>query len=151
MKEVAIIGGGFAGLSSACYLAKAGYKVSNFEKNSTVGGTNRKFSDKGYTFEMGPSLYLMPDVFDKFFADFGKNREDYYKLTKLNPSFSIVFDNKEKVYIPAEEKELIQFFENIEAGSGEKLKEFMADAKYKYDTSMDKLIYKPGKSIFEFV
>ncbi len=74
MKEVAIIGGGFAGLSSACYLAKAGYKVSIFEKNSTVGGRNRKFSDKGYTFEMGPSWYWMPDVFDKFFADFGKNR-----------------------------------------------------------------------------
>ena len=151
MKKVAIIGGGFAGLSSACYLAKAGYEVSIFEKNSTVGGRNRKFSENGYTFEMGPSWYWMPDVFDKFFSDFGKNREDYYKLTKLNPSFSIVFDNKEKVDIPAEEKELIQFFENIEKGAGSKLQEFMSDAKYKYDTSMDKLIYKPGKSIVEFI
>jgi phytoene desaturase len=151
MKKVAIIGGGFAGLSSACYLAKAGYDVSIFEKNSTVGGRNRKFSENGYTFEMGPSWYWMPDVFDKFFADFGKNREDYYSLTKLNPSFSIVFDNKEKVDIPAEEKELIEFFENIEKGAGNKLQEFMSDAKYKYDTSMDKLIYKPGKSIVEFI
>ena len=151
MKKVAVIGGGFAGLSAACYLAKAGYAVSIYEKNNTVGGRNRKFSENGYTFEMGPSWYWMPDVFDKFFADFNKNRADYYGLTKLNPSFSIIFKNKEKVDVPAEKEELISFFENIEKGAGEKLIHFMNDAKYKYDTSMDKLIYKPGNSIFEFV
>ena len=113
MKKVAVIGGGFAGLSAACYLAKAGYAVSIYEKNSTVGGRNRKFSENGYTFEMGPSWYWMPDVFDKFFADFNKNRADYYGLTKLNPSFSIIFKNKEKVDVPSEKEELISFFENI--------------------------------------
>lgn len=151
MKKVAIIGGGFAGLSAACYLAKAGYKVSIYEKNNTVGGRNRKFSENGYTFEMGPSWYWMPDVFDRFFADFNKSRANYYGLTKLNPSFSIIFKNKEKVDVPAEKEELISFFENIEKGAGEKLIHFMNDAKYKYNTSMDNLIYKPGNSIFEFV
>lgn len=150
-KKVAIIGGGFSGLSAACYLAKEGYDVTIFEKNETIGGRNRKFTENGFTFEMGPSWYWMPDVFDRFFYDFGKKREDYYSLTKLNPSFSIVFKDKEKINIPSEKEELINLIETLEKGAGKRFEEFMEDAKFKYDTSMNNLIYKPGKSIFEFV
>jgi len=151
MKKIAVIGGGFAGLSAASYLAKEGYNVSIFEKNNTVGGRNRKFSENGYTFEMGPSWYWMPEVFDKYFADFGQKRSDYYKLTKLNPSFSMIFKDQEKLDIPSEKEDLIKLFEEIELGAGKRLEAFMEDAKYKYDTSMNGLIYKPGKSIFEFI
>ena len=150
-KKIAVIGGGFSGLAAATYLAKAGFEVTLFEKNSTVGGRNRKFTEKGYTFEMGPSWYWMPEVFDGYFNDFGRNRENYYSLTKLNPSFSIVFKDKVKMDVPSEREELIELFETIEKGAGSKLIQFMDDAKYKYDTSMDKLIYKPGKSLFEFI
>ena len=149
-KKIAVIGGGFSGLSTASYLAKAGYEVTLFEKNSTVGGRNRKFSEEGFTFEMGPSWYWMPEVFDNYFSDFGKNRSDYYDLTKLNPSFSIVYKNREKLDIPSEAKDLFDFFENIEKGAGAQFTTFMNDAKYKYDASMTNLILKPGKSIFEF-
>ncbi len=150
-KNIAVIGGGFSGLAAASYLAQAGFKVMLFEKNSSVGGRNRKFSEQGFTFEMGPSWYWMPEVFDGYFSDFNRNREDFYSLTKLNPSFSIVFKDKVKLDIPSEEKELIELFESIEKGAGKKLIEFMDDAKYKYDTSMDKLIYKPGKTLLEFI
>ena len=150
-KNIAVIGGGFSGLAAASYLAQAGFKVTLFEKNSSVGGRNRKFSEQGFTFEMGPSWYWMPEVFDGYFSDFNRNREDFYSLTKLNPSFSIVFKDKVKLDIPSEEKELIELFESIEKGAGKKLIEFMDDAKYKYDTSMDKLIYKPGKTLLEFI
>jgi phytoene desaturase len=149
-KKIAIIGGGFSGLSSATYLAKEGFEVTIFEKNSTVGGRNRKFSAEGFTFEMGPSWYWMPQVFDAYFNDFQKERKNYYSLTKLNPSFSIVFKEFEKLDIPSEEKDLIAFFENIEKGAGERFQAFMLDAKYKYDSSMTNLILKPGKSLFEF-
>jgi len=150
MKKIAVIGGGFSGLAAASYLAKEGYEVSLFEKNSTVGGRNRKFTEQGFTFEMGPSWYWMPEVFDGYFENFNKKRVDYYKLTKLNPSFSIVYKNDEKIDIPAEKKELIELFEGIEKGAGKRFESFMDDAKFKYDTSMDKLIYTPGKSILEF-
>lgn len=150
-KNIAVIGGGFSGLAAASYLAKAGYNVTIYEKNNTVGGRNRKFKDKGFTFEMGPSWYWMPEVFDQYFENFSKKRSDYYDLKKLSPSFSIVYKNNEKIGIPSEKQDLIAFFENIEKGGGKRLEEFMADAKYKYDTSMKSLIHKPGKSIFEYV
>lgn len=150
-KNIAVIGGGFSGLSAACYLAKAGYSVSIFEKNDTVGGRNRRFNENGFTFEMGPSWYWMPEVFDHFFSDFGKDRADYYALKKLNPSFSIVFKKEEIIHIPSEKEELVDLFENIEKGAGAQLLKFMDDAKYKYDVSMSNLILKPGKSIFEYV
>ena len=150
MKKIAIIGGGFSGLAAASYLAKEGYDVSLFEKNSTVGGRNRKFTEQGFTFEMGPSWYWMPEVFDGYFKNFNKKRSDYYSLTKLNPSFSIVYKEGVKIDIPSEHKELIEFFERIEKGAGKRFESFMEDAKFKYETSMNSLIYTPGKSIFEF-
>lgn len=150
-KRIAVIGGGFAGLSAASYLAQKGYAVSIFEKNSTVGGRNRRFSAEGFTFEMGPSWYWMPEVFDDYFSDFQFNRSDLYKLNKLNPSFSMIFPDSVKVEVPAEEAELVQLFESIETGAGEKFIAFMKDAKYKYETSMNKLILKPGKSLMEFI
>ena len=125
MKDVIVIGSGFAGIASACYLAQAGKKVIVLEKNESVGGRASFFKAEGFSFDMGPSWYWMPDVFDKFFADFNKNRADYYGLTKLNPSFSIIFKNKEKVDVPSEKEELISFFENIEKGAGEKLIHFI--------------------------
>lgn len=150
MKKVAIIGGGFSGLSAACYLAKKGVKVTVFEKNNTVGGRNRRFTENGYTFEMGPSWYWMPEVFDDFFSDFNFKRKDLYYLTKLNPSFSIVYNKDEKLGIPSEESELIDLFEKIEKGAGKQFQKFMNDAQYKYNTSMNGLIQKPGKHIFEY-
>lgn len=150
MKKVAIIGGGFSGLSAACYLAQKGVSVTIFEKNKTVGGRNRKFTENGYTFEMGPSWYWMPEVFDDFFADFNFKRSDLYHLTKLNPSFSIVYNKDEKLGIPSEANELVDLFEKIEKGAGKQFQKFMVDAQYKYTTSMNGLIQKPGKHIFEY-
>ena len=85
-KKIAIIGSGFAGLSASCYLAKAGYEVTVFEKNEQVGGRASKWVQDGFTFDMGPSWYWMPDIFEKFFGDFGKTASDYYQLEKLKPA-----------------------------------------------------------------
>ena len=91
-KTIGVIGGGFAGLSSAAYLKKAGYNVILFEKNDKIGGRNRQYDTQGFTFDMGPSWYWMPDVFESFFNDFNHSAADYYTLDKLNPSFSIFYD-----------------------------------------------------------
>jgi phytoene desaturase len=151
LKKIAVIGSGFAGLTSAIELASLGYDVSIFEKNSSPGGRARKFEKDGFTFDMGPSWYWMPDVFESFFARHGKTPEDYYKLVKLDPGFSIIFDNDDKLSVPASFEELTKTFEEIEKGSGEKLKKFMRKAGIKYKIGMTDLVYKPSHSILEFI
>ena len=151
MKKIAVIGSGFAGLTSAIELASLGHHVTVFEKNSMVGGRARKFQSNGFTFDMGPSWYWMPDVFDKFFARHGKKVEDYYKLLKLDPGFSVVYGKDNTINVPASFEELVALFENIEKGSGIKLKKFLKKAEVKYNIGMDSLVYKPSHSIFEFI
>ena len=82
-KKIVIIGSGFSALSASCYLAKKGYQVMILEKNATVGGRARQLIKSGYTFDIGPSWYWMPDIFERFFGDFGKKTSDYYVLDKL--------------------------------------------------------------------
>ena len=151
MKKIAVIGSGFAGLTSAIELASLGYEVTIYEKNNQAGGRARKLEIDGFTFDMGPSWYWMPDVFEKFFARHGKNPEDYYQLKKLDPGFSIVFDKKDNLVVPASFNELVKKFESIESGSGNKLEKFMSKAAIKYKIGMTDLVYKPSHSIFEFI
>jgi phytoene desaturase len=90
-KKVTIIGSGFSGLSAACYLAKAGCDVTVLEKHDRVGGRARKFEQDGFIYDMGPSWYWMPDIFEKFFNDFGKKVSDYYELERLSPSYRVMY------------------------------------------------------------
>lgn len=148
-KRSIIIGSGVAGLTSAAVLAKNGHQVILLEKNKTLGGRARKFSAEGFTFDMGPSWYWMPDVFESFFNYFGKSCSDYYELTRLDPSYSVIFKD-ERYDIPAKMEELLSFFETHEKGSSVWLKKFLADAKYKYDVGMNEFANKPSLSLLEF-
>ncbi|MES2560944.1 MAG: phytoene desaturase family protein [Bacteroidota bacterium] len=151
MSTIAIIGSGFSGLSSAAYLAAAGHEVHVFEKNAQAGGRARQLStDSGYVFDMGPSWYWMPDVFERFFSDFGYAVSDFYDLKLLNPSFDIVFEENDTMSIPANYEELCALFGSIEKGSSQELHKFMKEAEYKYKTGMENLVYKPGLSLVEF-
>ncbi len=149
MKEVAVIGSGFAGLAAASCLAKSNFAVTVFEKNSTPGGRARKLDHNGFVFDMGPSWYWMPDVFEKYFAQFGKTPADFYELKRLAPSYRVFFSETEFRDIPAGEKALLDFFENIEKGSGALLSQFLSEGKYKYNIGVNKLVYKPGLSFLE--
>jgi phytoene desaturase len=150
--NIAIIGSGFSGLSAAAYLSAAGHEVHVYEKNDSLGGRARQFtSPNGYIFDMGPSWYWMPEVFDKFFADFGYKTSDFYKLDLLNPSFDIVFGKNDLMQVPENFRELMDLFESLEKGAGKRLKEFMSEAEFKYNTGMNKLVQKPGLSWFEFL
>ena len=150
-KNICVIGSGFAGISAATYLANLGHNVYVLEKNSTHGGRARKFSSKGFTFDMGPSWYWMPDVFEKFFKDFDKNINDYINLKRLDPSYRVYFSNDEKIDIPADYESLKELFESLEEGSGLKLDEFLKQAEEKYKVGINNLVYKPGLSVTEFM
>ncbi len=151
MSKIFIIGSGFSGLSAAAYLSAAGHEVHVFEKNESAGGRARKFkTDTGYIFDMGPSWYWMPGVFEKFFNDFGFKVSDLYQLKLLNPSFDVVFGEHDTMSVPENYDELSILFESIEQGSAVQLAKFMEEAEYKYKSGMDRLVYMPGLSIAEF-
>jgi len=148
-KSAIVIGSGFAGLSVATNLAAGGFSVSIFEKNDTPGGRARKFEAQGFTFDMGPSWYWMPDVFENYFKSFNKNVEDYYRLKRLDPSYSVFF-KEDRLDIPASFDELCKLFEKYETGSSKALKKFLREAEYKYEVGINDLVYKPGLSLTEF-
>ncbi len=151
MTHIAIIGAGFSGLSAACFLAKEGYKVTVFEKNATAGGRARKFEAAGFTFDMGPSWYWMPDVFERFFQHFGKSPSDYYSLERLDPSYRIIYGKDDRLDVPASFDGLSAMFEQLEPGSKKYLTKFLEEGRYRYDIGIQKLVYKPGLSIIELL
>jgi phytoene desaturase len=149
-KKIVVIGSGFAGLSAACHLAKAGYNVTLLEKNEMAGGRARKFEVDGFVFDMGPSWYWMPDVFESFFAAFGKKVSDYYQLKRLDPSYSVWFGANQRMQVPAKMNELEAMFEANEPGSVPNLRKFLKEAQYKYEVGMNDFVQKPSHNIMEF-
>lgn len=151
MKDIAVIGSGFSSLAASCYLAQAGNKVTIYEKNGTIGGRARQLKKDGFTFDMGPTWYWMPDVFERFFEDFGKCPSDFYALEKLNPAYRVYFANNEYITIEDTLEKICTAFENEEAGSSIKLKKFMAQALDNYNIAIKDLVYRPGVSPMELV
>jgi len=121
------------------------------EKHGIAGGRARFFQEQGFTFDMGPSWYWMPDVFDRYFASFNKQVADYYDLVRLDPSYRVVFDKDEFLDLPASLSELKGLFESLETGSSHMLDKFLEQAAYKYEVGMNNLVYKPSRSLTEFV
>jgi phytoene desaturase len=151
-KTISILGSGFSSLSAACYLAKMGYEVSVFEKNAEFGGRARQFKESGFTFDMGPSWYWMPDVFERFFNDFDKTSADFYNLKKLNPAYHVYFGENDYIAIPDEIEKICNVFEKEEKGSSIELLKFMKMAKENYKIAVTDMLYKmPGISPLELI
>lgn len=150
-KRIVVIGSGFSSLAAACYLAKAGNKVTVFEKNSDVGGRARQLKSNGFTFDIGPTWYWMPDVFERFFNDFDKNPSDYYQLEKLSPAYRVYFGPEDYITIGDSLEKIRATFEKHEIGSSQKLKKFMLQAQDNYTIAIKDLVYRPGVSPLELV
>lgn len=151
MKKVSIIGSGFSSLSAACYLASNGYKVDVYEKNAQLGGRARQYEEQGFKFDMGPTWYWMPDVFERFFSDLGRKSSDYYELSKLGPAYRVYFGQDDYIDIADKVDEIFKTFESVEIGAAEKLKKFLKKAKSNYDIAIKNLVYQPGLSPLELV
>jgi phytoene desaturase len=150
-KNISILGSGFSSIAAACYLAKKGNTVTIYEKNDTIGGRARQMKAEGFTFDMGPSWYWMPDVFEKFFSEFNKKPSDYYQLTKLSPAYTVFFGVNEFVTIADNLQEIVATFETIEKGSGKKLEAFIKSAQENYDIAIKDVVYRPGESPLELI
>ncbi|TPN85334.1 phytoene desaturase family protein [Aquimarina algicola] len=150
-KKISIIGSGFSSLSASCYLAQLGHDVTIYEKNPTIGGRARQLKRDGFTFDIGPSWYWMPDVFESFFGDFGVSASDFYTLDKLNPAYKVFFKDKETISIEDSLEKIYAAFEQEEKGSSLKLKKFIDTAKNNYDIAIKNLVYRPGVSPLELI
>lgn len=150
-KNVLLIGSGFSSLAASCYLAKAGYNVTILEKNDALGGRARQLKQEGFTFDMGPTWYWMPDVFESFFADFEKHPEEYFQLEKLSPAYKVYFGEDDTVDIADNFEAICMTFESIEPGSSKYLINFIQSAKFNYQVAIKDLVYRPGESITELI
>ncbi len=150
-KEIIIIGAGFSSIAASCYLAKAGNNVTVLEKNDTVGGRARQLKRDGFAFDIGPTFYWMPDVFERFFNDFGKKVSDYYHLEKLNPAYEVYFGKDDSVKIPDNFEGIKSTFEKIENGSAVQLQKFIDSAQHNYELAIKDLVYQPGERIAEII
>ncbi|MCF2443810.1 phytoene desaturase family protein [Dyadobacter sp. CY345] len=148
---IAVIGSGFAGMAASAVLAQNGIDVTIFEKNATIGGRARSFESNGFVFDMGPSWYWMPDVYESYFNLFGKTTADFYDLKQLDPGFAVVFGGNEVFDIPADFESVCELFESIEPGSAAKLRKFIDEGEFKYLVGMGDMVYKPSHSITEFI
>jgi phytoene desaturase len=149
--KIVIIGSGFSSLAASCYLAQAGFDVEVYEKNNTIGGRARQLIKDGFTFDIGPTWYWMPDVFEKFFNDFDRKVSDYYSLEKLSPAYRVYFDKNDFIEIEDSLNNIVETFESLEKGSGQKLEVFIKEAKDNYDIAIKDLVYQPGDSITELI
>jgi len=149
--RIDIIGAGFSSLAATCFLAKQGYEVHVHEKHDMVGGRARVFEAEGFTFDMGPSWYWMPDLIDKLFDDLGENREDYFTLKRLDPSYKVFWNDQTATNLPADIHALYQTFDGLEKDGGQKLKRFLEDAAIKYRVGTEKFLEKPGLQLTELI
>lgn len=149
--RLVVAGAGIGGMAAAAQLARAGFAVTVVERNDQAGGRARTWQQDGYTFDMGPSWYLMPEVFERFFAGFGKKTEDYYRLKQLDPSYRVFFGSGEAHDVPPDRAGVAALFDRLEPGGGAKLERYLDEAAYKYRVAVGEFLYREYRSIFDFL
>ena len=149
--SVTVVGGGFGGLSVACYLADRGADVRVVEKNEQLGGRASRLYEDGFRFDMGPSWYLMPDVFERFFDAFDRSPGDYYDLERLDPHYRILFKDGDRVDVPADRERTKEVFESYEEGAGEALDAYLEEAEYTYEVGMEQFVYRDRSQFRDFL
>ncbi|KZX47778.1 carotenoid 3,4-desaturase [Haloarcula sp. KBTZ06] len=150
-EDVTVVGGGIGGLSAACYLADAGADVSLLEKNEQLGGRASRLEVDGFRFDMGPSWYLMPDVFERFFAYFGKEPRDYYDLQGLDPHYRVFFKDGDQIDVTGDNDQMAQKFEEYEPGAGEAFRDYLATSERHYETAMNKFVYEDRSELRDWI
>ena len=150
-ESVVVIGAGVGGLSTACYLADAGADVRVLEKNEQLGGRASRLERDGFRFDMGPSWYLMPDVFERFFDHFDRTPTDYYGLTHLDPHYRIFFKDGDEVDVTPDLERTKRVFESYEDGAGEALERYLEKSRENYEVGMEHFVYEDRSKLRDYL
>ncbi|MFB6203648.1 MAG: phytoene desaturase family protein [Candidatus Nanohaloarchaea archaeon] len=150
-KKVVVVGGGFGGLSAACFLADSGTEVELIEKNDHVGGRASVLEEEGFRFDMGPSWYLMPDIFERFFGKFDREPEDYYELDRLEPNYSVFFKDGDRMDVPADPEKAAEMFESYESGAGDAFMDYLEKSRETYEVGMSEFVLKDRNSFRDYL
>jgi phytoene desaturase len=140
--SIVVVGGGFGGLSAACHLADAGADVTVVERRDRLGGVAGRIERDGFRFDTGPSWYLMPDVFERFFERFGREPSDYYSLTRLDPNYRVFWKDGDSAAVPADRPGQRALFESYETGAGDALDAYLDGAAEAYEVGMAEFVYE---------
>lgn len=140
-KKIVIIGAGIGGLATAALLARDGYDVHIYESADQVGGRAGRNEADGFTFDTGPSWYLMPKVFERTFTLLGSSVEKELDLIKLSPAYKVFFEHDEPLVVTGDEASDMATFESIEAGAGAALKRYIDEGNKIYQMSLRHFLY----------
>lgn len=150
-KDIIVVGGGFGGLSAACFLADSGFNVELIEKNHEVGGRASVLEEDDYRFDMGPSWYLMPDIFERFFNKFDRDPEEFYELHRLDPNYRIFFKDGDLMDVPADPDEAGELFEEYEDGAAEQFQRYLEKSEETYEIGMNEFVLKDRNNFRDYV
>ena len=141
-ETVTVVGGGFGGLSTACYLAGDGADVTLLEQHDELGGVAGRIETDGFRIDTGPSWYLMPDTFERFFGHFGRRPEQYYDLTRLDPHYRIFWKDGDRVDVPDDPEAIAELFESYEDGAGDAFRSYLDEAERAYGIGVEEFVYR---------
>jgi phytoene desaturase len=150
-ESVTVVGGGIGGLSAAAQAAARGADVRLLERHDRVGGVAGLLEAEGFRFDTGPTWYLMPDVFERFFAQFGRSPDDYYDLERLDPHYRVFWKDGDRADVTADTAQVTSLFESYEAGAGEALEEYLGVAEETYEIGMEQFVYEDRPRLRDFL
>jgi phytoene desaturase len=147
-RSAVVVGGGIAGLASAALLAREGYSVDLLEQRDHLGGRVNSWESAGFRFDTGPSWYLMPEVFEHFFALLGTSAAEVLDLTLLDPGYRVFYENHHApIDIGSDRRTSVATFERIEPGAGDRLEQYLDSAADAYDVALRRFLYSSFDSV----
>lgn len=148
--SVIVIGAGVGGIATAAHLAQQGLQVTVVEKNARPGGRSDRFERDGHHFDAGPTLFVMPLLYEAEFASLGVSMHDVLDLQRVDPTYHLVFDDYSRLTLTSDMKRMYEQLEAIEPGSFQGLLRYLEEGGRHYHLAMEKLVNRDFRSATDF-
>lgn len=150
-RSAIVVGAGVGGLTAAMKLAHAGWAVDLYEKQAVPGGRCGRVEVDGFTFDLGPTILLMPFVLERTFASVGRKLADYLELTRCDPNYRVTYRDGSTLTLTSDLTRMREELERLEPGSFPRYLEFLAKGQVRHDVSMERFVSKHFASVAQFL